>query len=101
MPEIDPRWLQVAGVAALMALLIGGGIAAIQYYRNQLVEDRPANAAELLETFQEAYDEGDLDDEEYARIRAALDRAKADPGSDPDLDPDEDDDDIARKIGPI
>jgi hypothetical protein len=47
------------------------GIAIIRYYRQRLNEE-PATDMEILADFQAAYEAGDLDFEEYTRVREAL-----------------------------
>ena len=67
--------LQLALLIALVVGAIAGGAWLISYVRRQMIAE--AEDQGVLSQFQEAYDVGQIDADEYRRIREALDRQAA------------------------
>jgi len=66
--------------AGLAALVVAMGVAAVWAYRSweeAHEELDPATKDELLEAFRQARLEGELDDQEFARIRSRIESGKA------------------------
>lgn len=71
-------WLAVAGLLGIIALGIGA-IVWFKRWRDEAVEFDTLSHAEQLDHYQKMVDEGDLDPEEYARIKAQLEMRAAHP----------------------
>jgi hypothetical protein len=63
------------GPVALLAAVLLIGAVAVSVIRRRMVET-PANDYDLLSEFQAAYDAGDIDEEEYRRVRDSLIKGK-------------------------
>jgi hypothetical protein len=61
---------QVLEIGVTVAVIVVG-VAVIRYYRQRMNEE-PATTLDLMTDFQAAYEAGDLDFEEYSRVREAL-----------------------------
>lgn len=76
-----------AGLAALVVAMGVGGVWAYRSWEEAHEELGPATKDELMEAFQQARLEGELDDQELARIRS---RVEAEAGGRPRRGPKED-----------
>jgi hypothetical protein len=72
---IDPRILQWTVLMALVLGALGLGAWLISYVRRRMIEEDQDRDA--LSQFQEAYDAGEIDADEYRRVREALGRPAA------------------------
>lgn len=63
------------GLAALVVALIWAGVLAYRSWEEAHEELDPATKEELLDAFQQARMEGELDDEEFAKIRRRIEEA--------------------------
>lgn len=68
------------GLAALVGAMIWGAILAYRSWEEATEELDPASKDELLETFQQARIEGELDDEEFERVRRRIEVEKQSDG---------------------
>jgi hypothetical protein len=60
------------GLAALVAVMIWSGILAYRSWEEATEEFDPATKDELLETFRQAKLEGELDEQEFERVRRRI-----------------------------
>jgi uncharacterized membrane protein len=78
------------GLAILLVLMVLASVQAYRMWEEIHDVEEPDSPAELLEAFEEAHALGELDDEEFARVRRRLGRPSADqekspPPTDPEL----------------
>ena len=66
-------WYNIGLVVVLVALAIAG-VMAYQVWHEVNEEIEPATPEELLASFEQARSEGELDDEEYARVRREIEK---------------------------
>lgn len=69
--ESSPLYYYV-GLAALVGAMIWAGILAYTSWREAHEELDPASPAELLDAFERARAQGDLNEEEFARVRRRI-----------------------------
>jgi hypothetical protein len=65
------RWYYV-GLAVIVAILVGTLIAAYRTWQEIHDVEEPATPADLLESFAQAHEEGELDEMEFDRVRRLL-----------------------------
>jgi hypothetical protein len=70
--RIDPSLLQGTIAVAVLLGVIGLGVWIITHLRREMIE--PEGADDLWAQFEEAYEAGEIDAEEYQRVRATLAR---------------------------
>lgn len=63
--------LLLAGMTALIAI----GIGVVQRLRRELHDNDAVTQGDVRAAFEAAYDAGEIDEAEYRRVRASLDRA--------------------------
>ncbi len=73
-------WYNIGLVVVLVALAIAG-VTAYRVWHEVNVEIEPATPEELLASFEQARSEGELDDDEYARVRRQLEKTASRPPS--------------------
>ena len=71
-------WYNIGLVVVLVALAIAG-VMAYHVWHEVNEEIEPATPEELLASFERARSEGELDDEEYARVRREIEKTAARP----------------------
>ena len=64
--------LYYLGLAALVAAMIWAGVVAYSSWIEAHEELDPASPAELLDAFERARAQGELDEEEFARVRSRI-----------------------------
>lgn len=64
------------GLAALIGAMIWAGIVAYSSWVEANEDLEPASPAEVLEALEQAHAEGELDEEELARARSLIKKAK-------------------------
>ena len=72
-------------ILPLAVIAIGVGFAVVQalrYWREMHEDVEPVTAEELMASFEQARAEGDLDDEELARVKESIREIAARPGHD-------------------
>ncbi len=74
-PQTDPLYYYL-GLAALVIAMIWGGVIAYRSWEEAHEELDPATPEELLDAFRQARREGELDAEEFDRVREKLERAE-------------------------
>jgi uncharacterized membrane protein len=84
------------GLAILLVLVALASVQAYRMWEEIHDVEEPDSPDDLLETFEEAHALGELDDEEFARVRRRLaspsaDEGKMPPATDHDHDPEESD----------
>ena len=72
-PIVSPLYYYL-GLAVLVVAMIWGGVLAYQSWREAHEELDPATPEELLDAFQQARIEGELDEEEFAKVQERLRR---------------------------
>ncbi|WP_165246112.1 hypothetical protein [Paludisphaera soli] len=75
MPPTDPLYYYM-GLAALVIAMIWGGVLAYRSWEEAHEELDPATPEELLDAFRQARLEGEMDAEEFARVREKLEQAE-------------------------
>ena len=78
------------GLAILLVCMVLAVVQAYRMWEEMHDVEEPDSPAELLEAFEEAHASGELDDEEFARVRSRLagpsaDQGKISPATDHDL----------------
>ncbi len=63
------------GLAVLVAAMIWGAVLAYGSWEEAHEELDPATPEELLDAFKQAHAEGELDEEEFARVRRRIDQS--------------------------
>ncbi len=77
-------WYNIGLVVVLVALAIAS-VMAYRVWHEVNEEIEPATPEELLASFEQARSEGELDDDEYARVRRQIEKtASRPPSSQPD-----------------
>jgi hypothetical protein len=71
-------WYNIGLVVVLVALAIAG-VMAYRVWREVNEEIEPATPEELLASFEQARSEGELDDDEYARVRREIEKTASRP----------------------
>ncbi|MDG3002906.1 hypothetical protein [Paludisphaera mucosa] len=71
--SVSPMYYYL-GLAALVAAMIWSGIVAYRSWEEAHEEFDPATKEELLDAFRQARIEGELNEEEYAKIRMRLEQ---------------------------
>jgi hypothetical protein len=74
-PIVNAMFENLMGPVALLAGVLLIGAVAVSVIRRRMVET-PATDYDLLSEFQAAYDAGEIDEEEYRRVRDSLDKGK-------------------------
>ena len=64
----DATWYNI-GLAVVVVALVFAGVLAYRVYREVNEDVEPATPEELLASFEQARSEGELDEEEYQRVR--------------------------------
>jgi len=73
-------WYNIGLVVVLIALAIAG-VMAYRVWQEVNEEIEPATPEELLASFEQARAEGELDDDEYARVRRQIEKPASHPPS--------------------
>ncbi|RUL89787.1 hypothetical protein [Tautonia sociabilis] len=76
MPELDSKTQELLSAIFLMAgllVLVALGIQVVSIYRKRLIR-RADTPADLSDSFREAFEAGELSEEEYRRIQDAMGR---------------------------
>ena len=73
-------WYNIGLIVVLIALIIAG-VMAYQLWHEINEEVEPATPEELLASFEQARSAGELDDDEYARVRRQLEKTSSLPPS--------------------
>jgi len=73
-------WYNIGLIVVLVALAIAG-VMAYRVWHEVNEEIEPATPEELLASFEQARSEGELDDDEYARVRREIEKAASRPPS--------------------
>jgi hypothetical protein len=74
-------WYNIGLIVVLIAVAVAG-ILAYRMWREVNEDIEPASTDELLQSFAQARSEGELDEEEYARVRLRLEQGPP-PGPSP------------------
>ena len=70
---LDPTSIRLLITVAVLATVLALGVTIISHWRRKLNED-DATETDLLDHLRAAYDEGELDEEEYLRVRETIAR---------------------------
>lgn len=73
----DPGWI-VLGVL-LIVLIVAGSIAVVRVRRWRQEDMAPPTVEDLLQSYQAMVERGDMDPQEFARIKAHLEQKSAPP----------------------
>ncbi len=68
---LDDRYAQIIVGVAVIAVLVAIGVYVVGRMRSEL-NDQPQNTSDVMSTFRELHEEGELSDEEYKSIKAKL-----------------------------
>jgi hypothetical protein len=71
-------WYNI-GLGVVLAALAIAGVAAYRVWHEVNDEIEPATPEELLASFEQARSEGELDDDEYARVRRQIEKTASHP----------------------
>jgi hypothetical protein len=71
-------WYNIGLIVVLVALAIAG-VTAYRVWREINEEIEPATPEELLASFEQARSAGELDDDEYARVRREIEKSASRP----------------------
>ena len=74
----DPNTRRIIGAIAVFCVMLILGIRLLSYFRQRVEEELAANDScdpeHLLDSFREAFEEGDMDAAEFEKVRQTLER---------------------------